>query len=138
LQEEARNVGIDDTLRSLLHENRYEDAFAHVLGLRNEVLLSYVCSQVPRSQYFETQGLRQNVLLSLIQQLSRCDLRQHTNLKAGWLRDAMLALDTAPSHVHPFISDVLSVLSEVIGEMPAEVDVSELRLCAKIASSILR
>ena len=93
-----------------------------------------------RSEFFAAEGLRQNVLLSLIQQLS-CDLGRDTVVKAMWIRDAMLTLDPTDSmffdRVLPVIADVNRALEEemLTSEQAA---VAELQMCSRVALSLSR
>lgn len=130
----------DVTLRRLLSERRYEEAVAQVLSLRNADVLNWICTHVSRSEFFAAQGLRQNVLLSLIQQLS-CDLGRDTVVKATWIRDAMLTLDSTDSmffdRVLPVIADVHRALEEEMLTCARDA-LAELQMCSRVALSLSR
>lgn len=130
----------DVSLRRLLSERRYEEAVAQVLSLRNADVLNWICTHVSRSEFFAAQGLRQNVLLSLVQQLS-CDLGRDTVVKATWIRDAMLTLDSTDSmffdRVLPVIADVQRALEEEMLTCARDA-VAELQMCSRVALSLSR
>lgn len=103
-------------------------------------MLNWICTHISRGDFFAGQGLRQNVLLSLIQQLS-CDLSRDTVVKAMWIRDAMLTLDPTDSmffdRVLPVIADVHRALEEEV--LTCERDaVSELQMCSRVALTLSR
>ena len=126
----------------MLRARDYESAFTEVLSSSNVDLLAWLCSQVQPDEMFGQlpPPLPQGVILSLIQQLG-CDLSREPSARAAWIREAVLSLDMSEPRLMPHIQDILSQVQTALEQEMTQHDGSvktELRLCMRVVSSLLR
>ncbi|XP_026271713.1 enhancer of mRNA-decapping protein 4 isoform X1 [Frankliniella occidentalis] len=97
---------------NFIQERDYNSAFQQALSASSIALVLAVCERVDPQEVFSSQPfpLKQNVLLSLIQQLS-VDLNDHTELKRRYLEEAVMSLDPNDSDVRKHLY-IISKLQE--------------------------
>ncbi|KAK3914051.1 Enhancer of mRNA-decapping protein 4 [Frankliniella fusca] len=97
---------------NFIQERDYNSAFQQALSASSIALVLAVCERVDPQEVFSSQPfpLKQNVLLSLIQQLS-VDLNDHTELKRRYLEEAVMSLDPNDSDVRKHMY-IISKLQE--------------------------
>ena len=105
-------------------------------------LLVWLCAQLLPDDVFASSPpvLGQGVILSLVQQLG-CDLGRDPAAKAAWIREAVLSLDTSQPLLVPHIQGLMSQLhGQLENEVAAQDGAvkSELRLCMRVVSSLMR
>ena len=92
---QASAADIKKQISEHIRRNEYNSAFQTALGATDLAILVWLCQQVPTSSIFKGAGacpLSQAVLLSFIQQMT-VDLTSHSELKADWLSEAIMALE---------------------------------------------
>jgi len=99
----AEDEGLREQLRRMVQRGQYNEAFTKALMASDLPVVIDLLEMVDQSKIFLAAGgstLEQNIILSLIQQLS-VDLKPKAELKFMFLRDALMALDNrAPSASH--------------------------------------
>merc|ERR1712130_785621 len=113
------NMNLRDQLRVMIEQNKYNEAFTKALMASDLPLVVELMEMVDSGKIFSADlpggtALEQNIILSLIQQLS-VDLKTKADTKFHFLQDSILALDLRrPSAEH--IPNVLSQLQGKIAQ----------------------
>ena len=127
--------------RRLIGQRRYEEAFTAALSKGDVELLSWLCSHSDVHDVFGTRpALCQAVLLSLVQQLGS-DIGIGTALKATWIREAALSLDTKgqvfAAHARPILADALHAMQREFGTCSDRAGMTALQLGIHVLRSLL-
>jgi len=105
-----------------LSKNNYEAALTAALSVQNLELMSWLISNVDPTQLFSRHPLpiSQNVLISVIQQLS-CSLKLHdTSRKLDWLQHCLVELDPRDSFISSYVVPVLTDLQHNLETLDPE------------------
>ena len=96
-----------------LRQGQYNRAFEFALSAADLTLVLFVCEQISAKELFAVRPcpLKENVLLSLIQQLS-ADLTTHQLLKYNFLSEALTTLDLSQSTIREHVQTVLCDLTK--------------------------
>jgi len=109
-----RKVVTKKKLLKLLGANNYEAAFTAALSVQNLELMSWLISNVNVDTLFNRVPLAisQNVLISVIQQLS-CSLKANdTSRKLDWLQYCIVELDSQDNSISSYVVPVLTELQQ--------------------------
>ena len=112
---QANEYDTKQRLQALIQSGQYNSAFQKALCASDLNLLISVCEMVSSSDVFSQKPcpLQQQVLLSLIQQLSQ-ELHLHTELKVSYLEYACVSLDYTNQVTREHIPSIISVLQQKI------------------------
>ncbi len=115
-------VSLKEELRAELRAGRFNEAFQRALGASDLDLVTWVCSEAPKDDIFDSDPplLSQTILLCLMQQLT-FHLGRETGTKLEWLKQLTLAFNSADPEVAPFVGSVLSQLTNNLDTGAAEV-----------------
>ncbi|XP_034237010.1 enhancer of mRNA-decapping protein 4 isoform X4 [Thrips palmi] len=105
-------ASMERRILNCIQERDFNSAFQQALSASSIALVLTVCERVDPQELFSSQPfpLKQNVLLSLIQQLS-IDLNDHTELKRRYLEEAVMGLDANDADVRKHMY-IISKLQE--------------------------
>lgn len=105
---------------NFIQERDFNAAFQQALSASSIALVLAVCERVDPHEVFSCQPcpLKQNVLLSLIQQLS-VDLNDHTELKRRYLEEALMSLDASDSDVRKHLYIISKLQEQLLAFMSA-------------------
>ncbi|KAG8234798.1 hypothetical protein J437_LFUL006631 [Ladona fulva] len=125
----------------LVTQGRLNEAFQMALSASDLGLVTYLCELTTPAQVFGGKcKLEQPVLLSLVQQLS-ANLFDRTELKMGYLIEAVLYLDVHQPELKEHLTMVLGVLQKGINSYlasrPGSCLAKEMTMLLRMASSLM-
>ncbi|KAF5394934.1 hypothetical protein PHET_09374, partial [Paragonimus heterotremus] len=126
--------------QTLIRSNRLPEALELALISTNQALVLDVCSDIDPSQLFGLgrPPIGQNVLLSLIHQLSCGDLNVQLNLKLRYLEEAVLSLNKRDSTTIEHGPRIISLLNRRLDSFLASSGAGTVKMSPAVRSRVVR
>ncbi len=141
--ETSNEKDVKQSIKRCLQQGELNNAFVHALCASDLNLLMSVCETVNPQQLFDQKPcpLQQQVLLSLIQQLSS-ELTLHTELKLKYLEEALMSLDQNSSltreHSPQVINPLQQKLLQYINAHPNEKITKSMRMLLMASQAFVK
>ncbi|KAF7257428.1 hypothetical protein EG68_05707, partial [Paragonimus skrjabini miyazakii] len=126
--------------QTLIRSNRLPEALELALISTNQALVLDVCSDIDPSQLFGLgrPPIGQNVLLSLIHQLSCGDLNVQLNLKLRYLEEAVLSLNKRDSTTIEHGPRIISLLNRRLDSFLTSSGAGTVKMSPSVRSRVVR
>ncbi|KAF8563452.1 hypothetical protein P879_10144, partial [Paragonimus westermani] len=126
--------------QTLIRSNRLPEALELALISTNQALVLDVCNDINPSQLFGLgrPPIGQNVLLSLIHQLSCGDLNVQLNLKLSYLEEAVLSLNKRDSTTIEHGPRIISLLNRRLDSFLASSGTGTMKMSPSVRSRVVR
>jgi len=127
-------------LLKLIGANNYEAAFTAALSVQNLELMSWLISNVDVDTLFNRipLAISQNVLISVIQQLS-CSLKANdTSRKLDWLQYCIVELDSQDNSISSYVVPVLTELQQNLQLLEPELTKKEEKQCVRLLTHSIK
>jgi hypothetical protein len=130
-------------IKRMVERGLYNEAFTKALMASDVPVVVDLMNMVDQNKIFPDSGtgcaLEQNIILSLIQQLS-VDLKQDSAIKYRYLQDAVLSLDVrhqSAEHIPNVLNQLQTRIGEFISMWPRDAQVKNYRLIQMTAGQII-
>jgi enhancer of mRNA-decapping protein 4 len=139
------DANLREQLKRMVEHGNFNEAFTKALMASDLPVVVDLMEMVEQNKIFSSDlpsgtALEQNIILSLIQQLS-VDLKSRSQIKFAFLQDAILNLDTrhpSAEHIPAVLGHLQSKITEFIQQYPRDNQAKNYKMILMTASTIIQ